>query len=275
MRKKGVLRRQTVKGRRKRQVLGVFGAVHVIGSGLFVVVFMGLILGLMSVAFLSFSHFLLTSPCLKLEQVVVKGVDHGMREKLVDLAGLNTGQSLLALNLRDVKLKMERHPWIRRVNVERKFPHTLVVEAERQKPCAFVAMDKLYYVNGWGEVFGPFEMGKVRDLPVITGVSKNPEKAGIQLKEAIKVLGRLNREEGALSSTRLSEIHINQYQGMSLYFDHLKARIRLSAQHVGQEIENLRKVIRHLSRKGRLGQAVAIELDSINAAVVSFTKGET
>lgn len=275
MRKKGVLRRQTVKGKRKRQVLGVFTVVRVIGSGVLSVMLMGLILGLVSVAFLSFYHFLLTSPCLKLERVVVKGVDSGMRKKLVDLAGLNTGQSLLALNLKDVKLNMEKHPWIRKVNVERRFPHTLVVEAKRQKPCALVVMDKLYYVNGWGEVFGPVEWGEVRDLPVITGLSKNREKARIQLKEAVKVLGRLNKEEGILSSTKLSEIHMSQYQGMSLYFHDLRARIRLSAQHVGREIENLKKVMRDLRRKGRLSQAAAIELDSINAAVVSFRKGET
>ncbi|MBW1682541.1 MAG: FtsQ-type POTRA domain-containing protein, partial [Deltaproteobacteria bacterium] len=79
-----------------------------------------------SIIFVSFYQYLLSSPHIRMEKVVFNGVPGEIQRDLMARAGLASGANLLALKLRDVRRKMETHPWVRRVALERQFPHTLL-----------------------------------------------------------------------------------------------------------------------------------------------------
>ena len=243
------------------------------GSGLVKALVLLTVLVVISLSFLAMYHYLLSSPYLKLQQVAMTGADEAVRHDLIKMGNLMPGVSLLALNLNRLQQKMEAHPWVRSIRLEREFPHALIVEVEQQVPWALVAMDRLFYMNRLGEVFKEVADCETTDLPVVTGVTGRQSKLAGQLRHAAEVMRELESEEGPWSLTGLSEVHFNKDGNISLYFRHLRAEIKLAPEDTGRNMEKLKKVVKHLSQAGRIDQVTSIDLNYLNGAVVSFRKG--
>lgn len=255
---------------KKRMVFSVFRLIQRIGSGIMrIFLFLSVIIAL-SLSFLSLYHYLLTSPYMKLEQVDMKGVDGKIRDELMDMCGLNSDQGLLNLNLDKLKIRMEEHPWIRSIKLERRFPHTLIVEAEKQVPAALALTDRFYYVNQWGEIFKTVSKSDNIDFPVITGLSQDSSKAQDQLSKAIHVTRVLASEDDLWSLEKLSELHLRKDGGISLYFNHLRAEITFTWNELAVKMDRLKKVAEHLNQSGKIHLVTHINLNYADGAVVSF-----
>lgn len=275
MKKKGsVLNRQSVRRHKKRSFLVPFYAVCRAGIRLLKASAFLTIIAAISISFLFLYHYLLTSPYLRLEQVDVEGVDEEIKHELVHMSGLNSDMSLMALNLNELKLKMEEHPWVRSVKLERRYPHTLIVQAEKEIPSAVVVMDKLHYMNRWGEVFKEAGGSEKFDLPVVTGVGgEKKSESERQLSSAANIIKALESAKGLLSLDELSEIHISKGEEMSLYFNHLMTEIKLMHEDLPAKMEELKKVMEHLIGIGRIHQVKSIDLHYRDGVVVAFRQG--
>ena len=253
-------------------VLSPPGVVRWIRSGALQVLLVLAITAVISLFFLSFYDYLLTSPYMKLEKVEMQGVDVKIRSELIDSCGLNSDKGLLGLKLNELKKRMEEHPWVRSVRLERRFPSTLIVEAETESPVALVVVDGIHYMNQWGEVFKEVSGSDDIDLPVITGLSGlGPDTRG-QLHRASRVIKVLKSENGPWSLRELSEIHLKEDGEISLYFNHLKAEIRSMWNDLGSKMEGLKRVAEHLNRSGKIKHVIHIDLNYADGAVVSFGK---
>jgi len=251
----------------------ILSRLGVIGSGILKGFLFLVVITVVSICFLSLYHYLLTSPYMRLEQVEMTGADPGMRDELIRMCGLDEGQGLLSLHLYELKRKMEAHPWIRTVKLERRFPHTLVVEVEKQAPAALARMDDFYYVNRWGEIFKKVSGSDDMDLPVITGLSTDNMDVGEELRQAIHVVKVLEPEEGPWSVSELSEIHVRKDGAMSLYFNHVKAEITFMWDELADKMDGLRQVTEHLNQSGKINLVTRINLNYVDGAVVSFENG--
>jgi len=179
--------------------------------------------------------------------------------------------SFLALyHLYELKRKMEAHPWIRAVKLERRFPHTLEIEVERQVPAALARMDDFYYVNRWGEMFKKVSETDDTDLPVITGLSADASEVQKELNQAMHVVKVLESEEGDWSVSQLSEIHVSKDGAMSLYFNHMKAEVTFMWNELADKMDGLKKVAGHLNESGKTEMVTRINLNYVDGAVVSF-----
>ena len=243
-----------------------------LGQGLIKGILFLSVVVIISLSFPFLYNDLLQSRYLKLEQVEVVGVEGKIRNELIKMCDLNSGLSMLALKLKELKKKMEKHPWVRTVKLERRFPNALVIRAEKERALALVVMDGLYYVNRLGDIFKKVHKSDEIDFPVITGLAKGLDSRA-PLMRAIRVLKALEREKGPWSMDELSEIHLKKGKGMSLYFSHLGAEIKLISEDVESKMAVLKKVARHLSQKGRIHQVKGIDLNYAGEAVVSFRKG--
>ncbi|HUU81535.1 MAG TPA: FtsQ-type POTRA domain-containing protein [Acidobacteriota bacterium] len=273
MKRRTVIVNQPVRRKRNRTRLAVLRLIHLLGSVFFKFSLLVAVITIISFSFLSLYHYLLASPYMKLEHVEVIGVDNSIRAELIERYGLNAENSLIALNLDELKQKMETHPWVRSVRLERQFPDTLVVRAEKEEPRALVLMDKIYYMNRWGEVFKEVSDTEEMDFPIITGVSREGSEVQKQLESTAHLLGILESEGGVWSLNELSEIHLQEKGGMSLYFSHLPAEIKLSCGDLRNKMNGLKKVAEHLTQTGRIHQVTGIDLNYDEGAVVSFRKG--
>ncbi len=260
-----------------------------IGSGLFrFFIFLG-VLGMTSMTFLYIYDYLLKCPYIRLKRVKVEGVDEKTRRELIMICGLDRNLSMIDLNLDELKMEMEKHPWVRSVQLERRFPDTLVIRAEKQIPQAIIITDKnrFFYVNSRGEIFKELDRDDKLDFPVITGLSIHRTESVEQLHNVTSIINVLNGEKGLWSLNNLSEIHVSDNRRISLYFTGFKPEIRLAngypdmdgmrglaTKDLIKKITGLKKVTAHLRRSGGIRRVTYIDLDSTDGVVVSFKKAE-
>jgi cell division protein FtsQ len=274
MKRQSVLKKQSVKKQKKRDFLAVVRVIPIVGSGLLKVLFVVAGIAVISLSFMFLYYYLLSSPYMKLKQVDMEGVDRKIRQELIQICGLSPDLSLLELNLNELRQKMETHPWIRSVKLIRRFPHTLIVQAEKESPSALVLLEKVSYMNHWGEVFTQVKEWEDMDFPIITGVSgKDPKTMKEKLEMASLILKVLEPEKGLWSLNKLSEIHVNRDGRLSIYFNHMNTEIKLMSRDLRSKIDGLKKVAEHLRSTGRIHQVTSINLNHVDGALVSFKNG--
>ncbi len=285
MKRHSVLSNQSVRRNREGNIFLFFHAICRLVSCLLKVSLLFAVISIISISFLYFYHYMLKSPYMRLEKVDVRGVDGKIKNDLIQMCGLNDKPSLAALHLNELKQKMEQHPWIRSIKLERQFPHILIVQAEKEIPLALVLRDRVYYMNRWGEVFKQVGRSEKTDFPVVTGLLKHEADVKKQLDIVGFIIRVLESEEGQWSLNELSEINVKKDGGLSLYFKHLPAEIKLTnslptisgsayegawAADLSSKLEGLKKVSDHLRQSGRIHQVIRIDLSYVDGAVVTF-----
>ncbi|MDY7037709.1 MAG: FtsQ-type POTRA domain-containing protein [Thermodesulfobacteriota bacterium] len=269
MKREPSLRKQPVKRRKQRILLSFIRVISLVGASFIKFSCLVIALVVISLLFLSVYQYLLTSPYIRLERVIVTGVDERVKSRLLKTSGLSYDLSLLAINLKALKQRLEKDPWIKSVELEKRFPHTLIIRAEKEKPCAVVAMDKLYFMNKWGRIIKEVDPADKIDYPVITGVSMI--KTGMKkLKIVALVMNTLGSRKGLCSLEDISEIHVKKAGFVSIYFRFLPAVVETKADNLGVKMDRLQKVVKHLNRSGRIHMVRSINLDYRDGVLVSF-----
>jgi len=273
MKRRSVIKQQPIKKNRpKRQeqpgrfvkLVRSFSFKLTIGVAAFVAV---------SLFFLFMYQWLLSSPYVKLETVIIEGVDEKTKNELLEMSQLSADMSLLAVNSNKLKQRLERHPWIWAVDIEKRLPHTIIIRAEKEVPQAIVALDKISYMNRRGMIFKELNNEDDIDYPVITGISKNEHIKVRQLKLAADILQSLDMETGPLALPKLSEIHVNENGGVELYSVSFPFAIKMIGSDFKTKRDSLEKVVAHLNKTGLIHTVKAIDLNYQNGVVVSFKKG--
>jgi len=236
-----------------------------------------LIAGMASVSFMFIYLYkcLINSPYLRLEYIQISGTDEVIKNELIEISGLNEGVSLLTINPNRIKVKMEQHPWVRTVQLEKRFPHTLIVKAEKESPRALVVFDSLCYMNRWGTVFKEVEQGDDVDYPVITGVSKVDDDAGKKLAMAAAILDGFESETGWLSLDDISEIHVNDGGDALIYSMSMPVAVRMGADNLEKGKSRLKKLVAHLKGSNMIDTIKVIDMNYLDGAVVSFKKQDS
>ena len=228
---------------------------------------------MISLLFVLLYEYMLTSPYIQLEKIVVTGVDGAMKDELLDRAELGPGSSLLGLDLGKLKKEMEQNPWIQSVGLEKQFPHTLIIHVVREEPWAVAAMGDLYYVDRSGKIFVDAEPGRKLDYPVITGLEEDAEEREEQLRWATHVLGILESQKPPWSFKDISEVHVEGDGKVFLYFTTLPVAIQVMAMEMEQRMSDLKRVVEHLNQTGRIHMVNEINLNYREGAAVSFKNG--
>lgn len=274
MTKRSILKKQDIKRRRPRNFFStIWRTLAQIWSFSIKSSCMLVLLVFISLLFLYLYEYIVNSPYVKLEEVVITGIDGNLKQRLLTMAEIGTGTSLLALNENKLKQKMESHPWIKAVQLKKRFPHTLLIWAEKEDPWAVVVSGGLHYLGRGGKVFKEVDHDEAIDYPLITGVSLTDSNLESQLRLATQILKVIEREKRPWSLEELSEIHVKKNGRVSLYFQSLPAAIQLNGMDLAKKMVALKRLVGHLNRAGYIHLVKVINLDYRNGAVVSFKKG--
>jgi cell division protein FtsQ len=273
MKKKSVLSHQSVN--RKKRV----SRRHIVWDLVRFMTSVSLKVSLVIVAMISVSLLLVyfykcivTSPYIELTDIQITGVDDKIKRELIRVAGLNSRTCLLTLSPEEVKAKMQRHPWIRSVELEKRLPHTLIVKAVKESPMALVSLDKLYYMNKWGHVFKEVEAGDNMDYPVITGVIKDRDNTDEKLTLAAEILESFASETGRWSLDDVSEIHVNNGGDALIYSLSLPFAIRVSGENLDEQKIKVKQLVNYLQNAGGMETVSVIDVNYHDGAMVSYKK---
>lgn len=146
------------------------------------------------------------------------------RSEVLEWAQLHDGMSVWDAAPSVVRARLQSHPWIERVHVQRDLPNRLMLRVQERRPVAIARLDQLYYVDRSARFLGPLQSDDSRDLTVITGLEPAATRpfATVGVHRALQLLRlceRISCFEG------LSEIHIDRHRGATLFPLHMPVAI--------------------------------------------------
>ncbi len=155
------------------------------------------------------TRYALTSPRLRVKRIQVKGEDRLSEATILRCADVPLQKCIFGINLRKIARRIESRPQIKRAEVERSLPSTIIIQIEERRPFAYLLYDEfLWEVDEEGIVLG--KAHNLRDLPVITGISSFSQEEAIN--QGIKIINASGRV-----GLPLSEINVEDEGAMVGY----------------------------------------------------------
>src|SRR5262249_29229459 len=114
----------------------------------------------------------LRSPAFAITKVSFLGLKEASGPELMKLSGLSLGQNFFRVDSSALEQAMMAHPWVRRAEVQRRFPHQLMVQIQEFTAVAVAALGQLYLLDPEGRPFKRVQAPEGVDLPLVTGISR-------------------------------------------------------------------------------------------------------
>lgn len=172
----------------------------------------------------------IASPRFAVRDVQVGASTHLSGDEIRQLAGVEVGDHLLAVDPDAVATRMTMHPWILSARVRRELPSTLVIEVTERRAVASALLGALYLVDATGHPFKRATFAEADGLPVITGVTRD-QYASVRgtseavFRQALALYAAYN--DGHPERPKLSEIHVDTRTGFSLILFEGSGEIRI------------------------------------------------
>lgn len=254
-----IYRQKPTPGKNKKKFWGKLLVVKISLLGL-----TGLCLGLV----LLYYH-LLTSPffCIKdIGDIEITGTKRLDAALLLQLTGLGPGTNLLALRPARVEQALAMHPWIGKAELTRRWPNRVHLSIQERDPVALVQVGELYYADRQGRLFKPLSPGDPHDFPIITGLKKEQFAEGhgfppVMFEKFLALLDLLKETPPPLALSNISEIHVDQERGFTLYANGLESAVHLGSKDLPEKLQKFALVWPALKQRGFPSQVEFINLD--------------
>lgn len=143
----------------------------------------------------------------RVEQVIIEGEVKFISEREV-LSAVNDyiSESLLLVDMDEIKLALEAMPWIRAVTIRREWPDTLVLNIVEEKAIARWGNNKL--LNQDGAIFSPEDIVGLENLAILSG----PSGSEGQVMEQYLLFNQLLYQRGL----KIAELILNERSAWKL-----------------------------------------------------------
>ena len=145
---------------------------------------------------------------LSVRTIEVEGCQDVQPEVIRQLAGVTKGDSLLRIDLKEVRRKVVTHPSVKEATVVRELPDTLRISVKERVPVAVVLGRQFALVDTEGVVLS-LHTAYPKGYPVITGVPESgvPGQMMIEAQPAMEVLRNIP-QSGLIGQERISELGV-------------------------------------------------------------------
>jgi cell division protein FtsQ len=167
---------------------------------------------------LSIFIYAFTSDKFNLHAVAFHGCKQSKPKQLEEMIRRDFPRSVLRIDLHHLKIRLEREPWIKKVEIQRILPSDLVIYIQERSPSAILEIGgELMLADSDGFLLDEYDpaYGKL-DAPVMKGFlgkdadgfRHNQEENAARIRQAQDMLGEI--ESGSLSyASRISEIDVS------------------------------------------------------------------
>lgn len=178
---------------------------------------------------------------------------------------LGEAENLFAINLEKVRQRLLSVPVVKRVEVSRRLPDTVVVRVNERLAVARVETSRGFSlaVDEEGFVLGPRSLRP--NLPVIEGVDQPGLRPGIHITEstfvdALKVIELAERPKFD-PHLRLRTIRVDHPENVDIILASGET-VRVSRKHLEQRLHELVDIVREQKRRGRVAQLINMTGDA-------------
>jgi cell division protein FtsQ len=182
---------------------------------------------------------------------------HVTADEVRELAGVDIGDKLLAVDADAVAKLLASHPWIASARVRRELPSVLAVEITERHAVASALLGALYLLDADGRPFKRATFEEADGLPVITGVTREQYAALRHASEAVfrEAIGLVGAYGTDPARPKLSEVHVDARSGFSLVLMDGGGQIRLGRGEVDGKLARMDRIIAALGPRGAAGVA--------------------
>lgn len=121
-----------------------------------------------------------------LKRVMIEGQEYTPSADIMEALGADENKPLFAININDVKTRLEDNAWVKAVLVERRMPNTIYIAIVERRPIAiWQFQQQLYLIDEEGNRISKDNIEKFKQLPHVVGVDAN-----IYAKSLIEDLSR-------------------------------------------------------------------------------------
>lgn len=210
-------------------------------------------------AFLS----LTLGPALRIAELRVLGNHKASADELRELSPVKASENLLLADVDGVARALERHPWVARAEVRRRFPPALEVTVTERQAVALVDLGGLYLVDRTGHVFKRAAPGDGLDLPLVTGFTRDDyvqRRGDVEplLQSALGLAGAWSRA-GLDRGLPLAEIHLDGTEGVTVYAGEQGVQIRLGGGETAPKLQRLQTVLAALRAEGKAAEVIHLD----------------
>jgi cell division protein FtsQ len=215
--KKNVRKNRSRAKRKSRKAISSVGTV-----GLFSVLFTGAGILFLSLLFV-LGHDVVTQGSLfEARQILVFGNQHLSEEEILELADIEPGANIFAVNLGKVRKQLLASGWVAEARVGREIPDRLVIRVREHEPAALLDLRNKYVLSREGTVIKRWEETDAFLLPLVTGLTYSDipldgeacNESFASLMQALRVAWT---DGGALSLARLERIDVDPGLGITLH----------------------------------------------------------
>jgi len=195
-------------------------------------------------------------PIFPLREVIVTGAPgHVTRAQVAEIVKTELKGTFFTLDLPAVRSAFERLPWVRSVNVRRKWPDRLEVSLEEHVPLARWGNEALISVQG--EVFRAAYDG---DLPVFVGPEGSEKEIAIQYNFFRRALESINQTpvRVRMSERRAWEVGLAGGMTIALGREQVEDRLLRFVNAYGRSVGRLQRTIDYVDLRYANGFAVRI-----------------
>jgi cell division protein FtsQ len=135
--------------------------------------------------------FVLTIPYFCITRVEVKGQERLSKDIILKWAAIPKQSSIFRVNLKDVSERITSASRVKKTEVRRVFPSTLLILIEERSPFAYLKKgSRIFEIDEEGVIIG--EAVKKQHLPLITGAGVSPDKTQ-RIEMGVKVLASFQK----------------------------------------------------------------------------------
>ena len=139
----------------------------------------GLVSRIVSVVDAAFDHAMVSSG-LAVRGVLVEGRRRTARVALLEAVSIQTGESILGVNLDITRARVAKLAWVKSVRIDRRLPDTIFIHLIEREPLALWQREgELSLIDRDGEVIPDHRLEDFQDLPIVIGKNAPSQTGGI------------------------------------------------------------------------------------------------
>lgn len=222
---------------------------------------------------------MLRSNIFRVTDIRISGIRVTSQRQILDLAGLQQGDSLLHFNARDAMARIDAHPWVEQVEITTRWPSAVEIRITEFQPFALVNLQgtkekPLRYLNQSGQLFAEVAQGQELDYPVITGVRAAEDLRGDRFvkdspaDQACQLLRMAARGNAILPIQGISEVHVDPERGLVLYLVDQPFPIYFGKDRLQTKYYRLVRVLEQLYAKKQVDAVKEIRMDYLDDKVL-------
>jgi cell division septal protein FtsQ len=181
-------------------------------------------------------HIVTSLKAFKIKEISVIAPPNIPKDRIISLSGLNTQTGLYEVSLSELKKRIRKDPWVKRVKIWRTIPSKIEFTITSKDVVALAKVNgSIYYIDDTGAVVDKLIVGYKNDLPVITvGTVKYMDV--ISVMDKLKTLGEI------------SELSLDE-QILTLYTSDTNIKVKLDMKNLDNSIALIKKVMADLNER--------------------------